>query len=267
MDIKRVVTGALAAALLLLPGAANAETVRIDDSDVGKDLKLPVIQWQDSSTDTKAIIFAIHGATLYAKTFDSVAKHLASEGFPVFGLDMRGFGRWRAESDKFGGDSHIHYTQTKADIEEVLGLLRRTYPHQKIYLLGESVGANMAIWLLSTKTGLADGAILSSPCIKRITHVSPNMLVDVFKGLTDPYKDYNLEDHIRPYLSENPKITDDYLADPMIKKSLSVADLLKSTRTNNDALLDVDKIASDAPLLVVAGEKTRFIAPVPYQTS
>ena len=244
--------------LLLFAQVVKAEVVQVQDSTVGQDLKLPVMEWKDDSAPIKAIIFGIHGATLYSATFDHLARHLASEGYPVYALDMRGFGRWQHENDKFGGDSMIHYTQSKEDMAEVLGMLRRIYPHEKIYCMGESLGSNMALWLLSNKPELADGAILSSPCIKKVTHPSARFAVDVVKLWKSPYKTHDLEPYIAPYLSEDPTVTEHYLKDPMINRKLCAADLIKSMRTNSDALKGAEKIPSDMPLLVVAGAKDQI---------
>lgn len=264
-NLKIWTSGALATMAVMLTANAQAETVtaraqmiRVDDSPIGQALHLPVCEWRDPAVPPKAIIFAIHGATLYAKTFDSVANHFASEGYPVYALDMRGFGRWRSESNTFGGDSAIHYTQTKEDMSEVLGMLRRTYPKLNIYCMGESLGANMALWLVSNKPELADGAILSSPCIKRVFHPRPRLVVDFAKGWMAPYKPYDMKPHIQPYLSDDERVTAEYLNDPMINRNLSAADLIKSMRTNAEALKGSDKMPENMPLLVVAGKKDQI---------
>ena len=244
--------------IFMFAQGVKAEVVQIQQSTVGQDLKLPVMEWKDDAVPTKAIIFGIHGATLYSGTFDHFARHLASEGYHVYALDMRGYGRWQHENDKFGGDSLIHYTQSKEDMAEVLGMLRRIHPHEKIFCMGESLGSNMALWLLSNKPELADGAILSSPCIKKAMHPRPRLVVDLVKGWKDPYKKHDLEPHIAPYLSEDPTVTEHYMKDPMINRKLSAADLIKSMRTNSDALKGAEKIPADMPLLVVAGAKDQI---------
>ena len=156
-----IAVAALLAAAQAVP--AMAETVIRTQTAEGDALKLPVYSWTDSAVATKAIIFAIHGVTLYSRNFDEPAKHLASEGYPVYALDMRGFGRWQAESSKFAGDTGIHYTQSQEDLENVLKKLRAEYPDKKLYVLGESIGANLALWLASKNPELMDGVILSSP--------------------------------------------------------------------------------------------------------
>src|ERR1700754_2147162 len=104
MKLRNLKLAMVSAVLALsLSSVARAEVSQTQDSDVGTELKLPVMEWKDDAVATKAIIFGIHGATLYSGTFDHFARHLAAEGYPVYALDMRGFGRWQKEHDKFGG--------------------------------------------------------------------------------------------------------------------------------------------------------------------
>src|SRR5262249_42993749 len=86
---------------------AGAAPGCIKDSDVGKQLNLPIYEWVDTAKKRKGIIVAVHGLTLYAYAWDKLASRLASQGYIVFALDQRGFGRWRTESGQFNGDNKI----------------------------------------------------------------------------------------------------------------------------------------------------------------
>jgi alpha-beta hydrolase superfamily lysophospholipase len=225
------------------------------EAPVGTQLKLPVCSWSDSNQPTRAIIVAIHGATLYSRTFDETARHLAARGYPVYASDMRGFGRWRTESSTFNGDDGIHYSQTKEDLLLILSNLRQEFPGKKIYCLGESVGANLCFWLASNKPELLDGVIVSSPCIKKIFHPNARMAVDVPKCFFNPNAKCSMGPYIEPFLSENKKLTQAYMNDAEIMHGLSAAELIKSMRTNTQALAEVKYIPVGLPILIIAGEK------------
>lgn len=251
--------GALVAAIAALtPCVANAEAVREDDPSLGKELNLPICKWQHPAVQPKGIILALHGVTLHAKRFETVGKKLAANGYPVYALDLRGFGRWRTENEKFNGDNKIHYTQSQDDLVRVLTEMRKKYPETPIYLMGESLGANLSVWAASTHSDLIDGIILSSPCVKRIIRLNPRVMLDATKGLFKPYSEFGLEPHIKPYLSEDPRVTEEYLADPVIDKEMSPADLIKSVKTNVIALAQSDKIPEDMPILMLVGEQDRI---------
>jgi acylglycerol lipase len=243
------------AALTVNANPASAQVVFTTEAPVGNQLHLPVCSWNDSSQPTKAIIVAIHGATLYSRTFDQTAKHLAAKGYPVYAADMRGFGRWQTESSNFNGDTGIHYSQTKEDLLMILSSLRQEFPGKKVYCLGESVGANLCFWLASNKPGFIDGVIVSSPCIKKVFHPNARMALDIPKGFFNHNAKCAMRPYIEPFLSENKNLTQAYMDDPEIMHGLSAAELIKSMKTNTQALAEVKYIPADLPILIIAGEK------------
>jgi len=248
----------LAMTLIMSAHSGVSAAIECQDSSIGQELHLPVYCWSDKTVPSKGLIVAIHGATLYAKRFDYVARHFAAEGYSVYAMDMRGFGSWRTDWDRFGGDSKIHYTQSQNDVLEVLAMIKRVYPEEPVYLLGESLGANLAVWVASVRPDLVNGIVLSSPCVKRVFHPGPRVVVDFAKGLWHPFKELSLEPHIKPYLSDDPRVTDEYLKDPVIYRNLSPADLIKSVKTNRLSLLLTSKIPSQLPILVIAGKKDKI---------
>jgi alpha-beta hydrolase superfamily lysophospholipase len=235
--------------------AAASEVVCDLETALGHSLNLPIYCWKDNTQPMKAIILAIHGATLHAATFDETAKHLAAKGYVVYATDMRGFGRWQAESETFNADNGIHYSQSKQDLLLILNQLRQDYPRTKIFPMGESVGANLAIWIASNEPKFIDGAIISSPCIKSIMHPSAKMAVGITKMFFSPNKKYALKPHIQPYLSDDTRVTDAYMNDPRIMKDLTSVELIKSMKTNKQALSGVKDIPAQLPLLIMAGGK------------
>ena len=243
------------AALTFSTGPASADVAFTMQAPVGNELHLPICSWNDSSQPTKAIIVAIHGATLYSRTFDETARHLAARGYPVYAADMRGFGRWQTESSSFNGDAGIHYSQTKEDLLWILSSLRQEFPGKKIYCLGESVGANLCFWLASNKPEFIDGVIVSSPCIKKVFHANARMAVDIPRGFFNPNRKCAMRPYIEPFLSENKSLTQAYIDDPEIMHGLSPAELIKSMRTNTQAFAEVKYIPADLPVLILAGEK------------
>ncbi len=240
---------------LLLPAAASAQPARTEDSDVGRELNLPVCTWQDTSVPTKGIMVAVHGLTFYASAYDDFAKHLAGEGYLFYAADMRGFGRWKTEAAKFNGDSNIHFSQSKEDYLRVIDAVRRAHPGVPIFAMGESLGANLAFWAASTAPDKIDGVIVTSPCYKRWIHPRPRWVEDFATNIWHPAKQMNLEPYINPYLSEDKKLTEDCLKDPNICRKMSAVELMKTSITNKETLKYVDHIPPDMPILIIAGEK------------
>ena len=249
----------LALAALCVPvQAAQAEAAFSDETTEGKSLNLPIYAWTDPSTPSKAIIVAVHGVTLYSANFNETAKHLATDGYPVYAVDMRGFGRWQKESAKFSGDDQIHYQQSQQDLEALITKLHAENPNKKIYLLGESIGANMGIWLVSKEPNMIDGLILASPCIKACFHPMARMVPDFFRGLMHPNSKHPTRPYIKQYISDDKRVTAEYFADPVIMHTMSPVEMFKSLKTNTRTLLSAKEIPTQFPILIVAGKRDQI---------
>lgn len=237
------------------------------NSDVGEHLKLPVYRWHDDTQPVNGYIVGIHGLTFYASAFDSLAQNLSSKGFEFYAADIRGFGRWKTESAKFGGDEQIHFSQSEEDVKNICQTLRTQHPGAKVYVLGESLGANLAFWLASNHPDLVDGIIVSGPCFETDVHPSPRWAVDVVRGLSHPNKPLNLTPYITPYLSNDKELTQSCLNDEKICRNLSPVDLYKAGRTNKEALANLKQIPESMPVLVIAGQldKVMHTSAIPKQ--
>ncbi|HEY9773823.1 MAG TPA: alpha/beta fold hydrolase [Planktothrix sp.] len=254
--MRKHIFTALATMLIGLASAASAsaEPVCSVDSKIGKQLNLPVYEWVDTDVPYRGTIVAVHGLTFYAEAYDDLAKHLSSQGYRFYAMDMRGFGRWRDESAKFGGDSGIHFTQSQEDLVKLVQTLRQQDADQKIYAMGESLGANMALWLVSNHPESCDGAILGSLCCEKRVHPQARWVVDFAKGVKNPNKRLDLTPYITPYLSNDKSLTQACLQDQKIFRAMSPVELVKADKTNKLAFDSVDQLPAGFPILVISGK-------------
>lgn len=235
--------------------AAQAAPVCQVNGGLAKELNLPVYEWSDPAKPCKGTIVAVHGLTFYAAAFDDVATHLANNGYRFIAMDMRGFGRWRDQYEKFNGDDLIHFTQSRDDLLLLVQTLRKEDPDSRIFAMGESLGANMALHMVTDHPELCNGLILGSPCYKSRIHPKPRWVVDFVKGAQHPNKRLNLTPYITPYLSNNRALTSECLKDHRICRNLSPVELIKAQKTNEQAITNVDKLPAGFPVLVIAGAK------------
>jgi alpha-beta hydrolase superfamily lysophospholipase len=238
----------------LFAQAAYSAPVCDANGELRNRFNLPVYEWSDPDVLPKATIVAVHGLTFYAAAYDDLASELAEKGYRFIAIDMRGFGRWQNENDKFGGDNLIHFTQTYDDVLKLITTLKQEQPELKLFAMGESLGANVALDLVSRNPDLCDGVILGSPCYKAKIHPKPRWAIDMVKGLQNPNRKLNLTPYITPYLSHSKELTTACLKDKRICRNLSPVELVKAQRTISWALLHVDKLPEEFPVLVVAGE-------------
>lgn len=250
------ICASVGASLAVSVPIASAEPVCNVNSKIGEKLNLPVYEWIDESVPRKGIVVGIHGLTFYADAYDKVARHLASEGYVFYAADLRGFGRWKTDAKKFGGDEQVHFSESKDDLTRLARELRAENPDTRMICLGESLGANYALWSMSEEGGqLFDGAVVFAPGVKTRIHPQARMAVDFFHGMRHPKKPMNLEPYITPYLSNDRQVTETCLKDPLICKELSPVELIKVALTNKNSIKKVGNIPADKPIMIVAGDE------------
>jgi alpha-beta hydrolase superfamily lysophospholipase len=232
-----------------------ALVTRSDECELGQKLGLPVYEWRDESVDDKAIIVAFHGMTFYGLAFNDMATYLASQGYPVYAFDFRGFGRWLNESEKYPSDGKAHFGASLEDAQKLIEALQKNYPNKKIFCIGESLGSNLILSLCSHQPQLVDGAILSGLGVKRILHFKLISIIDVIASLFNPNRPVDLKPYIKPYLASDPSVAYTYMHDPQIHRQLSSVELIKAAVTNRRSIKDIQQIPSDMPILIIAGEK------------
>ena len=126
------------------------ELVRTSD---GKTLFLR--HWVGSEGNRVAVLL-FHGITAYSEPYGKlIGEELASGGFDVFGLDLRGHGR----SDGRRGDlpSAERWQQ---DLTETLVFLKPRFP--TVVALGHSLGVFSAVVAAARAPSLVDGLVLLS---------------------------------------------------------------------------------------------------------
>jgi alpha-beta hydrolase superfamily lysophospholipase len=247
---------ALASTLASSPAALSLPHAKLD-CDLGRELNLPVTEWVDDTSpkSDKGIIVAVHGLTLYAGAFDDVARHLVSIGYKVYALDMRGFGRWCQEGPKYGGDKEIHVGESQTDLLRLVQTIRGDNPQGKLFFLGESQGTNLSMWVIENHPGLTDGAILVSPCYHTRVHPTFRWLVDASHEIFTPTKPLNLEPYTRPYLTNDPVLTEKCDKDPLVNREMTPTELVKCLLENRHAIKNASRIPARYPILMLAGTK------------
>jgi alpha-beta hydrolase superfamily lysophospholipase len=233
---------------------------RYEDTEPGTKLGLPIYEWKDNDVCQRGLIVAITGMTFYGPAFDSFSMHSAAEGFPVYTCDLRGFGRWQQAAEKYPNDRKVHYDQSVADLHNLIAYLHETNPNQKIFCVGESIGANLAIRLAAENANV-DGIILVGLSVKQEWHPQPRWVTDFFKGILYPSKPFDLEPYTRRYMTEDPQIAERYLNDPNIYRQLTWPDLIKAVITNQRAIKMASNMPPQMPILILSGGQDKIFKP------
>jgi acylglycerol lipase len=120
---------------------------------------LPYRQWLPARSPT-AVVLALHGMNDSRDAWEYPAPDFAAAGIAVFSPDQRGFGATRTRGLWPGTDGFI------SDVRVMVGLLQRRYPHTRLVLMGESMGA-AALMVLATEPNPppVSGYVLIAPAV------------------------------------------------------------------------------------------------------
>jgi alpha-beta hydrolase superfamily lysophospholipase len=249
--VTKTQTISIAAALALFlcnPSFAGVE--RDEQGPLTKKLNLPIYQWLDPSLPTNAVIVAVHGMTLYSGLFDHSARYLAGNGYPVYAADLRGFGRWWHD-----GKKDIDFIQSEQDIITLAAALRSIYPHTSIFILGESLGGNVAIRIACQHPDAFDGVILSSAAIARKPFLTKHVVEEFPDEVAHPKKLRDITPYIDHFVSSNKTVTDAILNDPLVRKRISIWEAILAEKELAGAMDYARKMPVNVPVLVLQGGK------------
>lgn len=210
----------------------------------GDGVRLPMRSWQPRRP--KAIMIGLHGYGDYRRAFRLAGPWFAERGIALFAYDQRGFGdtgsrgRWPGSADLI------------QDLAEAVLLLRERYPALPLVVLGESMGASVALAGLGQgEIAGVDQLILAAPAVRgRVPLRDLHDLALRVGALALPWLAVALRRGARPWLEpgEAARLADD----PLILRHISVG--------SYDGLIELadqasaDPVADLPPTLLLYGE-------------
>ncbi|MGD9527871.1 alpha/beta hydrolase [Pseudonocardia sp.] len=156
-----------------------------------------------------AILLVAHGLGEHSGRYRTVVDTLLPDGWAVYGLDHRGHGR------SGGPRAHIEdYDHWLADFDTFRKAVVARHPGLPVFLLGHSMGGQIALaYALDHQDDLA-GLVLSAPALANTS--VPRPLQQVLKGVA------RVAPTLRPKvldldkISKDPEIVAGYHADPYV---------------------------------------------------
>lgn len=107
----------------------------------GDGYRLPLQRW--GPEEPEAVVLALHGFTEHSGVFARLAEGLAPRGIAVYAYDQRGFGDTDYRGIWPGREPLL------SDAAMALALIQAHYPDAPVHLLGESMGAAIALLALT----------------------------------------------------------------------------------------------------------------------
>lgn len=163
----RVRVGLAVALVLALAGASRAATpvaiagfAPVEGVVSAADgARLGLETWEPAGR-VLGVIVGVHGMNDYAAAFDLAGPYWASRGYAVLAYDQRGFGH-SPDRGIWPGERVL-----VDDLRTVMSIARARYPGAPLTVVGESMGAAVAVEALAAdRPAAADRLVLVSPAV------------------------------------------------------------------------------------------------------
>jgi carboxylesterase len=131
-------------------------------------------------TNGKAVLL-IHGWTSVPYEVRRLGKYLNENGYTVYAPMMRGHGTVPKDLE------NIRWTDWLRDVSEAYQELRKD--HEKVYVMGTSIGANLAMFLAQRRADVAGLVLMAAPYRIKLERTSVFLakLVGLFKEYNNKF--------------------------------------------------------------------------------
>jgi alpha-beta hydrolase superfamily lysophospholipase len=221
---------------------------------------LPLHKWLPNG-EVKAVVLALHGFNDYSNAFEDPGGAWAKRGIATYTYDQRGFGA-APERGLWPGRAAL-----AADAATASQILRRLYPRLPLYLLGESMGAAVAVVAMTGESGTpvpdVDGVILAAPAVwgRATMDLLPRLAlwaaVRLAPGLTLTGRGLKIQ------ASDNIPMLRALSRDPLVIKATRVDTIYGLVNLMDAALASAPQL--DTSLLVMYGAKDEVIPKTPVR--
>lgn len=216
-------------------------------------IKVPYRSWLPT-VKPKEILLCVHGLGFSSLSYTEFGHVMASRGYGVYAVYVRGFGEWMDKRE-----NRVDFEACLGDIEAALKTLRKNYPGCKIDLVGESMGGAIVLAAASRNPQLVDGIISSVPSSDRFAKMSSTLVVGA-KWLTNKDKPMNIEAEVVERATENKALQKKMASNPENRMKLTPKELKQFNdfmKGNYDAAALIEK----TPILMMAGFKDQLVKP------
>lgn len=205
--------------------------------------------WAPTGKEARAVVVVVHGLKDHGSRYAALAERLASEGFEVRAVDLRGHGRssgLRVWVNPF--DDYLD------DLDAELARVEKLHPGAPVFLFGHSMGgAIVTLHTLTRKPKVAGIALSAAALQTDVGSGGPNFVA----ALSPSAGIFNLD--LKEF-SRDPAVVAEGLADPLVYQGPAPA------RTAAGLLGAIGRIQEhmgelNVPLLAMHGEADKVTPP------
>jgi acylglycerol lipase len=202
----------------------------------------------------KAVLLIVHGMAEHSGRYMNIVNYFVPRGYAVCGFDYRGHGK--SEGLRCYADRYSDYV---SDVRAFFEIVHREYGNLKIFLLGHSFGATIAVaYAVQYQRDLA-GLITSGAILKLGSSISP-ALKTVSRLISLLFPKIGLTVLDATAISRDKAVVDAYVNDPLVYRGKIPA------RTGVELLKAVDGLMSripkiNLPIIIMHGTEDRLCNP------
>lgn len=169
------------------------------------------LYWQglQPADDPVGVVLVCHGLGEHSGRYTTVEDALVPDGWAVYGLDHRGHGR------SGGRRAHLdHYEDWLVDLDAFRQTVVARHPGLPVFLLGHSMGGQIALaYALDHGAGLR-GLVLSAPALA--SNAVPRQAVPVLRLLAKVAPTLRPAGIDETKVSKDPAVVAAYRSDPLV---------------------------------------------------
>jgi alpha-beta hydrolase superfamily lysophospholipase len=208
--------------------------------------------------NTKGVVMLIHGLSEHCQRYEHLAAHLNQAGYALSSMDLPCHGK------SAGIRGHVD----SIDVFEnaALGLYQRiksSHPDTPIFLLGHSMGGLLATRLLLNHQHKFQGALLSGAAIQS-PQEPPQWQIAIIRLVAKLFPKNQMLALDASAVSRDPKVVEQYMADPLVSKDKLSAQFLVCIRNAMQECKD-GAASINLPLKVMHGSDDVMTAPAGSQ--
>jgi alpha-beta hydrolase superfamily lysophospholipase len=262
MLIRMTKTLWVTAACVAMTLPVSAKAIETDDPKMLKGLGIPTYVWRDDKDNKpQAIVVGFHSGCLHGKSFDTLARQLAERDVMFVSFDMRGYGKWYHDGYGTEADRTFNYTRTIDDIKRLLATLHKEFPGTRVYCIGESLGANLAMVVAHDMPTQTNGVILVSPYFVARKWLSPRFFADAAHIITHPKGQLELSPYLKNRLASDRSLAEQEVNDPESRNQQTVKELGQSMILNWSGRKKIRKIDPNVAVLILHGKQDELCNP------
>ncbi len=221
----------------------------------------PIKEWSDVAKRGKGIVIIIHGLSQRSESVVLLAKAIADGGYDVLAIDQRGHGEWHDAGSKGKPGFFCDFKKTSEDLAELVVALKTKRPSYPVFLLGESIGASVALKAASLAQDKVDGVVACSCGAKATRFKASWILHDIIHSILKPFSEISVRKYQQEYACENPSVLAVSLKDNKARAGFRPIEIVRINRFFAHNKKYAQALSPQTDLLLLSGDLDRLTAP------